>query len=111
MNKYQKSDQAVILAAFARVDVLAFMIALGAGFALMAFAATAALLLQSYTSPILPQLPGYEISWRGSLVGAFYFGLLGMLIGFIFSVFWNLIHILYITLVVVRANWWHLMAD
>jgi len=111
VDKYQKSDQAVIIISFARVNVMAFVTAFGVSLALFSMIATVALVLQGFSTPILHQLPGYEVSWLGSLVGAFYFGILGMIIGFILSVVWNLTHILYMTLVVVRAAWWRLMAD
>ena len=68
-------------AAFARLDVVALAVAMGCVFALGLWFATAMLLMKDTPPgvPIGPHLallanflPGYRVSWIGSLLGAFY---------------------------------------
>tara|TARA_R110001583_G_scaffold38515_2_gene124488 strand:- start:14387 stop:14722 length:336 start_codon:yes stop_codon:yes gene_type:complete len=111
MDKYKKAEQAIILVAFARVNVFALAIALAISFALITFFATIALVLQDFTLTVSSFMPGYTITFWGAGVGALYFGLLGLILGFFLSLFWNLTHVVYITMVVIRANWWRMMAE
>jgi hypothetical protein len=114
------TDKAILMAAFARIDVVAYAIASGTVCALLLFAATAILLLKGpqsgvnvgqHLNLIGVYLPGYEVSWAGGLLGAFYAWLLGAIAGFVLAVLWNLTHYLYITAIVVRAAWWRMMAE
>ena len=119
-QKQDKADQAVLMAGFARMDVVALAVAIGTFFALAIFLLTAMLLLKGAppgqaVGPHLALLgvyfPGYTVSWGGSLIGALYGAAIGALLGFVWAVLWNLSHFLYIALVLIRAHWWRLMAD
>ena len=120
MPKMMHSDKAVLMAAFARIDVVALAVAMGILCAAGLFLLTGILLIRgappdTHIGPHLGllsiYLPGYSVSWSGSLVGAVYGGLIGGVIGFVWAVLWNLTHYLYIILVAARAHWWRLMAD
>jgi hypothetical protein len=114
------ADKAILMAAFAKIDIPAFAIALGSIFALLLFGATVTLLLKgappgsevgTHLQLIGIYLPGYTVSWPGSLVGAAYGGLIGALLGAFIAILWNLTHLLYITMIVIRTAWINLMAD
>lgn len=114
------ADKAVLMAAFARIDPVALAVALGAVGAMLLALMTIVLVLKgappgSAVGPHLAllgvYLPGYTVSWGGSVVGALYAFVIGGAIGFVWAVMWNLMHFLYIILVVVRAHWWRLMGD
>ena len=113
-------DKAVLMASFAKIDVVAMALALGVVWGMMLFLATALLLMQGapegqmvgpHLSLLGVYLPGYEVSWIGSLVGAFYFFIIGAIAGLLIAGLWNLTHYLYIVLTVARAVWWKMMAD
>lgn len=113
-------DKAVLMAGFARMDVMALAVAVGGVCATILFLGTITLLLKgapanAHIGPHLGMLsgylPGYSVSWSGSVVGAIYSGVIGAVIGFVWGALWNLTHYLYIILVVVRAYWWRLMVD
>jgi hypothetical protein len=102
------------------MDAVALAVALGTVCAVGLFLMTAVLLVKGappgmHVGPNLGvlgvYLPGYSVSWGGSVVGALYAGIVGAVTGFVWAVMWNLTHYLYIILVVVRAHWWRLMAD
>jgi hypothetical protein len=114
------TDKAILMAAFARIDVVAYAVAMGTICALLLFAATAVLILKGphpgmdlgdHLSLIGIYLPGYEVTWAGGLLGALYAWILGAIAGFVLALLWNLTHYLYITAVVVRAAWWRMMAE
>lgn len=114
------TDKAILMAAFARIDAVAYAIAAGTVCALLLFAATAILLVKGtqsgveigqHLSLIGIYLPGYDVSWTGGLLGAFYAWVLGAVAGFVLALLWNLTHYLYITAIVVRAAWWRMMAE
>jgi hypothetical protein len=120
MQETKNADKALLMAAFARVDAVALAVALGTGCALGIFLMTIALLIKGappgeHIGPHLGllgvYLPGYSVSWGGSVIGAAYAWIIGAVMGFIWAVLWNLTHYLYIILVVVRASWWRLMGD
>ena len=113
-------DKAILMAAFAKIDPIALAIAVGCIWGLMLFLATGLLLTQgtSEGQQVGPHLtllgiylPGYNVSWFGALLGAFYFGIIGSIGGFVIAVIWNLTHYIYIVLTVARAVWWKMMAD
>jgi len=120
VQKPMNADKAVLMAAFARMDVVALAVAMGTVCAIGLFLLTGALLIKG-APPGMPigthlgllgiYLPGYGVSWAGSAIGAVYAWLIGALIGFVWAVLWNFTHYFYIILVVVRANWWRLMGD
>lgn len=120
MQKLMNADKAVLMAAFARMDVVALAVAIGTVCATGLFLLTVTLLVKGAPpgTAIGPNLgllsiylPGYGVSWIGSIIGVVYAWLIGALIGFVWAVLWNLTHYLYIILVVVRAHWWRLMGD
>ena len=51
-------------------------------------------------------LPGYTVSWGGSVLGAAYGAVAGAIVGFVWAVCWNLSHFIYVALVLIRAHWW-----
>lgn len=120
MQKLMNADKAVLMAGFARMDVVALAIATGAVSAIGLFLMTITLLMKgappgvqigTHLGLLDVYLPGYSVSWRGSIIGAAYAWIIGALIGSVWAVLWNLTHYLYIVLVVVRAHWWRLMGD
>ncbi|GMQ88730.1 MAG: hypothetical protein BMS9Abin09_0164 [Gammaproteobacteria bacterium] len=120
MKNKADTDKAILMAAFAKIDVVALAIALGSLFALVLFLATAGLLLKGAppgveVGPHLGlfgiYLPGYSVSWFGAVVGAFYAGIIGGFLGFVLAVLWNLTHYLYVVAIVVRTAWWRMMAE
>jgi len=100
MNRPVK-DHEILSAVFAKMDVFALLVAAGVVCALGLFLATAVLLLQPvpehysvgpHLSALSDYLPGYSVSWPGSIVGGFYGFLVGAVIGFASGVYWNLAH-------------------
>jgi len=119
-QKHLNADKAVLMAGFARLDVVALAVAFGTVCAAGLFLLTAILLIKgappgtdvgTHLGVIGDFLPGYSVSWAGSIIGAIYAWIIGALIGFMWSTLWNLTHYLYILLVVIRAHWWRLMGD
>jgi hypothetical protein len=119
-RQLMRADQAVLMAAFGRIDVVALAVAMGTVFALALFLMTVALLIKGappsmrvgpHLSLLGIYLPGYSVSWGGSVIGATYAWIVGAVIGFVWAVLWNLSHYLYIILVVVRDRWWRLLGD
>ena len=91
MNRPVK-DHEILSAVFAKMDVIALALAAGVLFSLALFLATAVLLLQSvpenypvgpHLSALADYLPGYSVSWPGTLVGAFYGFFVGCVAGFV----------------------------
>lgn len=114
------ADKALLMAAFARMDVVALAVAMGTVCAIGLFLMTATLLIKGappgvdvgvHLGLLSIYLPGYSVSWGGGAIGAAYAWIVGAIVGFVWAVLWNLTHYLYIILVVVRAHWWRLMAD
>ena len=94
-------DHEILSAVFAKMDAFAMAIAAGVVGSLALFLATAVLLLQSvpadlpvgpHLSDLANYLPGYAVTWGGSIVGAFYGFLVGAVAGFSAAVYWNLTH-------------------
>ena len=120
MSGGKNADKAVLMVAFARMDVVALAVAMGSVAGLLLFIAMAALLLKGapvggHIGPHLGTLgiylPGYSVTWSGSVFGAVYGWLMGAVIGFFAATLWNLTHYLYVTLATLRALWWQMMAD
>lgn len=120
MQKPLNTDKAVLMVGFAKMDVIALAVAVGGVCATAFFFATAILLIKGapegvHTGTHLGllgiYLPGYSVSWGGSLLGAIYVGVVGAVVGFIWGVLWNMTHYLYIILVVARSYWWRLMTE
>ncbi len=113
-------DKAVLMASFAKMDAIALAAALGSVWGIMLFLATGLLLIQGAPEgqEIGPHLrllgiylPGYDVSWAGAFLGAFYLLIIGSIAGFVIAALWNLTHYIYIVLTVARAVWWKMMAD
>lgn len=121
MRKPLDGDKAIMMAAFARMDVTALAVALGSVFATGLFLATVVLLLKGppprgmeigpHLGLLAIYLPGYSVTWAGSIIGSFYAWILGAGLGFVLAVLWNLTHYLYIALIAIRAYWWHLTLE
>ena len=120
MASNKNVDKAVLMAAFARMDVVALAVALGCVIGLLMFVVTVTLLLKGappggHIGPHLGTLGiylrGYSVTWSGSIVGAAYGGFIGATIGFCIATLWNFTHYIYVTLVALRALWWQMMAD
>lgn len=119
MAKTSDRDQAIVIAAFARIDPVAMGVAAGSVAAVLLFAATAALLLKASVAdaPVGPHLallrvylPGYSVSWVGGLIGATYAWVIGAAVGLLVASLWNFTHRLYIAAVLIRAMWWRFVA-
>ena len=101
MDNPSKQDRAVLSAVFAKMDVFAMAGAVGALFSLGLFLATALLLLQDvpagypvgpHLSALQDYLPGYSVSWLGSVAGLIYGFFMGAILGFFIAVLWNMAH-------------------
>ena len=119
MRKLQEADRAVLMAAFARMDVPALAVAMGSVFALALFMMTAVVILKGAPpgQPVGPHLgllanylPGYSVSWSGAIAGAACAWAGGAVLGFVWAVLWNLSHLLYVALVLIRSQWWEIMS-
>ena len=107
----ERSDM-IVKAAFARLDFVALSVAAGILLGLLMFLATAWLLVKGAPSgmQIGPHLgllanflPGYSVSWPGSIVGVMYGFLLGAVTGGLFGLVWNLAHYVYLIALVGRT--------
>jgi len=101
----------IVRAAFARFDVVALAIAMGCVGALGLWAATAILLVKGappgvsvgpHLALLTNFLPGYSVSWTGSVVGLFYGFVIGVGLGGLIAVVWNIVHHIYLVLAVSR---------
>ncbi len=109
-----EANRRLIRTVFARMDAVAMATAMGVTFAVGLFLATAILLLKG-ASPGMPVggnltalgtfLPGYEVSWWGAVLGSLYALAIGSIAGFFLSVLWNLTHVIFIGIAVLRGNW------
>ena len=95
----------IVKAAFARLDIVALAIAEGIIGASLLFLATAWLLLRGappgvqvgvHLALLAHFLPGYSVSWLGSMAGIFYGFLIGFCSGAAVGALWNLIHYVYL---------------
>lgn len=112
-DAHSKRDRGALIvrAAFARFDVIALAIAMGCVGALCLWSATAILLVKGappgvsvgpHLALLTNFLPGYSVSWPGSLVGLFYGFLIGLVLGALISAVWNIVHHIYLVLAVTR---------
>ena len=95
----------IVRTAFARLDMVALAVATGTLGALALFSATAWLLLLGappgvqvgpHLSLLAHYLPGYSVTWSGSLLGVAYGFAVGSVAGAAIGAFWNLIHHIYL---------------
>ena len=94
------------------MDAPALAISVGVLCALTLFLATAILLLQDVPEnyPIGPHLgaladylPGYSVSWPGSVIGAVYGFFGGGVIGLIIAIYWNIAHYVALGVMLIRS--------
>lgn len=120
MSGEVNTDKAILMTAFAKMDPVALAVALGTIWAVLLVFLTAILLVKGspegahvgqHLGLLAIYLPGYSVSWVGSLVGAGYMWVIGAVVGFVLAVLWNLTHYIYVVMIVVRAAWWRMMAD
>ncbi len=104
----------ILHAIFAKIDKTAFSIASGFIFFLGMFAVTAIVInlgtatevsIAPYLQSISYYLPGYSLTWMGNLIGSIYLGIIGAIIGLIFAILWNLVHYLYLAVVINRLRY------
>lgn len=108
----ESSDERLVKAAFARLDVSALALALGALAGGSLWLATAYLLFKGappggHVGPHLGLLanflPYYSVSWTGSIVGAVEAFAIGFAIGALLAMAWNLVHHIWLMLIVRRT--------
>jgi hypothetical protein len=101
----RRRTDVIVRAAFARIDIAALAITAGAVGGFVLFLATAWLLLRgappgvqvgAHLGLLAHFLPGYSVSWGGSMVGLMYGFLIGFCSGAGVGIFWNLIHYAYL---------------
>ncbi len=95
----------IVKSAFARLDIVALSVAAGTVLGLCLFVATAWLLVKGappgvHVGPHLGllahYLPGYSVSWFGSVLVVVYGFLMGIVAAVVFGVIWNVAHYLYL---------------
>ena len=111
MNR-QVKDHEILAAVFAKMDVPALTIAVGVLCAAILFLATAILLVQEnpanhpvgpHLSALADYLPGYSVSWVGTILGGVYGFLAGALVGFFAAAYWNLAHYFALGVMLVKS--------
>lgn len=111
MTKTQSDINELIIlhAIFAKIDKTAFALASGFIFFLGMFFLTAIVInmggasetvIGPYLQSIAYYLPGYSVTWMGGIIGSIYLAVIGTLIGFLFAILWNLVHYLYLAIIV-----------
>ena len=109
------TDIIILNAVFAKMDKTAFALASGLVFFLGMFIVTAILILKGATpttviGPNLQSLsfylPGYSLTWMGNIIGSMYVGVVGLFIGLFFAYLWNLVHYIYLALMINRLNFY-----
>jgi hypothetical protein len=112
MNQPSVQDRAILSAVFAKMDVVAMVVATGALFAVGLFLATVVLLLQDVPAgnPIGPHLnalqdylPGYSVTWAGSIAGLLNGFIVGAVVGFCIALFWNFTHYIALASIVIKT--------
>jgi hypothetical protein len=107
MAASRRRTDVIVEAAFARIDIVALATAAGVVGAFVLFLATAWLVQRgappglqvgAHLGLLAHFLPGYSVSWAGSLVGFVHGFLVGFCSGAAVGAFWNLIHYAYLLL-------------
>jgi hypothetical protein len=103
----------IIMWAFAKFDVIAFVAAsaMMAGVLLLALTLTLVVKGAAPGVPVGPHLahlavffPGYSVSAGGAWIGAAYASLVGGAVGFVLATVWNVAHTLLLAFIRVRAS-------
>jgi hypothetical protein len=103
-SEQAQSSDFVLMALFARMDNVAMAAAMSLLFVVGLPTATVVLLLLGAPPgvPIGPNLsalgnilPGYSVTWLGSLIGAFWGAVIGAVVGFLMATFWNFSHVVF----------------
>jgi hypothetical protein len=101
----------IVRAAFARFDVVALAVSVGCIGALGLWGATVILIVKGappgidvgpHLALLAHFLPGYDVSLSGSFVGLFYGFLIGVGLGGLIAIAWNIVHHMYLVLAVSR---------
>jgi hypothetical protein len=116
-TQFGTNKNIIFHAIFAKIDKTAFAVATGFIFFLGMFAITALLIFKEI-SPENPigsnlqllsnYLPGYNLTWFGNVTGSLFAGIIGAMVGFLFAGLWNLVHYLYLAVIISRL---HLLDD
>ncbi len=115
--KDDQADAALVMSLFARMDHLGMALAFGVAVGITFCLATAILLIKGGSADavvgynlgtVSAFLPGYSVSWIGSLVGLAYGVLGGMVFGFGFALLWNFAHVVAVGIVILKADWFDL---
>jgi hypothetical protein len=102
------STEKAMESAFAQLDPIALGTGLGVVAASVVWFATAILLLRGgqdvglHLRGLGHYLPGYAVSWGGSIIGAVEAALLGFLLGALLAWIWNTYHRWFMALAVAR---------
>ena len=108
-----ETEDRLVKAAFARLDVVALGSAIGLLLGLSLWAATVFLLLKGaapgqHIGPHLGLLsnflPLYSVSWSGSFVGAVEGALIGFVLGTLLASAWNMAHYIWLMMIVRRST-------
>jgi len=96
--------------AFAELDPIALGAGIGVVAASVIWFATATLLLQGgqmvglHLQGLGHYLPGYDVSWLGSGIGAIEAGVLGFVLGAVLAILWNTYHRWFMALAMARET-------
>lgn len=105
-----RRERIMLSRAFARIDAVAMGAAVGAVAGAGLFLATVWLLVQGGTlvglhlNRLSNFLPGYEVTWLGSLVGLAGGAILGFVAGALLALLWNAYHRMFVALIVARER-------
>ena len=103
-------ERMVLSRAFARLDVVALGAAVGSVAGLGLFLATVVLLVRGgslvglHLSRLRFFLPGYEVTWLGSVIGLVEGAIAGFALGALVATLWNLYHRFFVGYVMARER-------
>ncbi len=112
-TNYNTNEYIVLNVIFAKIDKRAFAFSTGLIFFLSMFTITAILILKGATpdtfiGPNLQSLgkylPGYNLTWVGNIIGSFYLSIIGAFLGALFAGCWNLVHYLYLAIIINKLH-------
>lgn len=107
------NERIVLNAIFAKIDKTAFSLSTGMVFFLTMFVITTFSILKNdgESAMVGPDLialayylPGYSLTWVGNFVGSLYVGIIGLALGWLFGMLWNLTHYLYLAILMNKIN-------